>query len=74
MGVNPGLGGQEMLPNTLERLQTLKNLHKNFLLSIDGGVGESNIESLKQTGIDMLVSGSFVTMANNFEEQVNKLK
>ncbi len=74
MGVNPGLGGQEMLPNTIERLQTLKKLHKNFLLSIDGGVGEANIESLKQTGIDMLVSGSFVTMANNFEEQVNKLK
>ena len=76
MGVNPGWGGQEMLPNTIDRLNELAKLRKgaHYLISIDGGVNASTLEQIKKTNTDIIVSGSFVTMSDNFEDQINKLK
>ena len=74
MGVNPGFGGQKMIPETIKRLKALKKLNKNFVISIDGGVNEDNISEIKNTNIDMVVSGSFVTMTTDFEKQISKLK
>lgn len=76
MGVNPGRGGQEMLPNTIDRLNELYALRKDahYLISIDGGVNASTLEQIKKTNTDIIVSGSFVTMSDNFEDQINKLK
>ena len=76
MGVNPGKGGQEMLPNTVDRLNELAKLRKDnhYLISVDGGVNESTLDQIKKTHTDIIVSGSFVTMSDNFEDQINKLK
>ncbi len=76
MGVNPGWGGQEMLPKTLERIEKLIKLRdkNHFLISIDGGVNEETLPKIKKTKVDMIVSGSFVTMSLDFEKQINKLK
>ncbi len=76
MGVTPGWGGQEMLPNTIDRLKKIANLRKgnHFLISIDGGVNDKTIEEIKKTNTDIVVSGAFVTMNDDFEKQVNKLK
>ena len=76
MGVNPGRGGQEMLPNTIDRLNELAKLRKiaHYLISVDGGINESTLEKIKKTHPDIIVSGSFVTMSDNFEDQIKKLK
>ena len=75
MGVNPGRGGQEMLSSTIAKLNELKNLQKDssFVISVDGGVNDQNIKLLKEN-IDIAVSGSFITMEDNYEEMINKLR
>lgn len=64
MSVNPGFGGQSFIPSVLEKAKRLKLLIKaknpQCLIEVDGGVSDSNIELLKEAGVDIVVAGSFV--------------
>lgn len=73
MSVEPGMGGQVFIDNTYKRLNELNKLKKeyNFLIEIDGGINESNINNLD--GVDMAVVGSYITSSDNYQEQINKL-
>ncbi len=77
MSVNPGMGGQEFLPNSLDKIKTLKNLKElnnyNYQISVDGGVNLDNLELIKEAGTDIIVVGSFVTNYENFDQQINLL-
>jgi ribulose-phosphate 3-epimerase len=69
MSVNPGFGGQELIPNTFKKIDNLKNLCKtleaNPIIEVDGGINNSNIEELLDYGVDMLVIGSAITNSKN---------
>lgn len=62
MSVNPGFGGQSFIPNTLEKLQTVRQRIDasgyEIRLEIDGGVKADNIRSIKEAGADTFVAGS----------------
>ncbi len=76
MGVEPGKGGQELLKEALLKLDELNDLksNNNFFIALDGGINDQNINDLALIGVDIIISGSFVTMADNYQEQINKLK
>ena len=78
MGVEPGFGGQEFIPNTINKIKKLKqyilNNNYNTLISVDGGVNDTNSCDLINAGCDILVSGSFITNSNDYNKQINKLK
>lgn len=62
MTVNPGFGGQKMIPYCLEKVKKLKKIRdeKNltFKISVDGGINEKNAGEAVAAGSDILVSGS----------------
>lgn len=62
MSVNPGFGGQKLLPYCLEKVKVLKELREKngwkYLISVDGGVDSKNIKSVLDSGADIIVSGS----------------
>lgn len=64
MSVNPGFGGQKFIPSVLEKVKRLKALiekhNPSCLIEVDGGVGDKNIELLKEAGVDVVVAGSYV--------------
>lgn len=64
MGVNPGFGGQSLIPFTLEKIKELAELRENlglsFDISVDGGVKSSNHKDILKAGADLLVVGSDV--------------
>ncbi|MBI2283552.1 MAG: ribulose-phosphate 3-epimerase [Bacteroidetes bacterium] len=64
MSVNPGFGGQQFIPRTLDKIRTLKQLiterGANTLIEIDGGVTLENAPSILQAGADVLVAGNTV--------------
>ena len=76
MGVEPGKGGQELLKEALLKLDELNDLkiNNNFLIALDGGINDQNIDDIYNEKVDIIVSGSFVTMSDNYQEQLNKLK
>ena len=44
----------------------------NFKIEVDGGINEDTIKNV--LGVDIVVSGSYVCMSDNFEDAVNKLR
>lgn len=72
MSVEPGYGGQSYIDvsDKLEQLRKLQNNY-NFVIEVDGGINDTNIKSIDT---DIAVVGSFITSADNYQEQINKLK
>ena len=64
MGVNPGWGGQSLLPGTLPKIRRLRALldERGFAaeIEIDGGVNAENAAACAQAGAGVLVAGSAV--------------
>lgn len=77
MSVNPGRGGQAFLKESSLRLQELVKIRNNggfhFEVSVDGGINEETVCKVKDY-VDIVVSGSFICMNENFESQINKIK
>ena len=64
MTINPGWGGQQMIPEQLEKVQRIRRLLEGAGspadLMIDGGVKVGNIASCVAAGANVLVCGSSV--------------
>ena len=62
MTVNPGWGGQKLIPYTLEKVRELADIQReknlNYQISVDGGVNEETLSSVLEAGTDIVVSGS----------------
>lgn len=62
MTVNPGYGGQKLIPSCLKKVSELKRLREennyNYLISVDGGVNNDTLKSVIDAGSDVIVSGS----------------
>jgi ribulose-phosphate 3-epimerase len=78
MTVNPGYGGQNLLPFCLDKIGELKTLRTrrglDFLTSVDGGIGESTIEAVAAQGPEILVVGSAFFGAESPGDLVKNLK
>lgn len=64
MSVFAGFGGQKFIPETFERVKTLKaeiaRRNPSCKIEVDGGVGLSNAAQLSKAGVDIVVAGSSV--------------
>ena len=78
MSVEPGFSGQEFISNSLDRVSKLKQIIKNnnldIVMAIDGGINGSNASLVKKSGIDMVVSGSYVTNSLDYQDKINDLR
>lgn len=63
MGVNPGWGGQDLLPIAVEKIAAIKRIRPTLTVSVDGGVTPQNAPLLIRAGADILVAGSALTDA-----------
>lgn len=64
MSVEPGFGGQKLLPETYERLKKVRKMisgtKKPPLLEVDGGITLDNVKDILEAGADTIVAGSSV--------------
>ncbi|MFM7729757.1 MAG: ribulose-phosphate 3-epimerase, partial [Flavobacteriales bacterium] len=78
MSVNPGFGGQQFIPQTMNKLRDLAAMRKesgaSFLIQIDGGVNAQNAPELIEAGADVLVAGNFVFRSENPTQTIAQLK
>ncbi len=62
MTVEPGFGGQKLIPQCLEKVRELARLREelglSYKISVDGGVNAQTLDSVLQSGVDIVVSGS----------------
>lgn len=78
MSVNPGFGGQKFIPNTLKKIEQLREMitcnGASALIEVDGGVNPENAPLLQRAGADVLVAGSSVFKAADMIKAIQELK
>jgi len=78
MSVNPGFGGQQFIPQTIQKIIELKSLitqkNTNTLIQIDGGVTLLNAPEILAAGADVLVAGNTVFKSENPTQTIAALK
>lgn len=84
MTVNPGFGGQSFIPESLEKIRTVRqwlDINKlKTLLAVDGGVKVDNIETIAKAGANMFIIGSaiystpdYAATVQNFRKALSKV-
>lgn len=72
MTVEPGFGGQKLMPECLDKISELKRIREekgyDYEIEVDGGVGSGNIRQVMESGVDVVVAGSAVMGAEDIEK------
>jgi len=78
MSVEPGFGGQEFIPEVLDKVRAARRLvdggDLTVLVEIDGGINEDTIERAAAAGVDCFVAGSAVYGAADPAKTVAELR
>jgi ribulose-phosphate 3-epimerase len=77
MSVNPGFGGQQFIPFSLNKIRQLAELRQKlglaFRIEVDGGVAHDTVAQVVQAGADLLVAGNAVFGAGKPEQDARAL-
>lgn len=78
MTVEPGLGGQKLIPETVEKVRELKRyITENNLeldIEVDGGIKIDNIKMVEEAGANIFVAGTAIVNSENMEKTIDDLK
>lgn len=78
MTVNPGFGGQTLIPSCLEKARRLSRIREernlSFLISADGGLNMTNAGAAREAGVDVIVAGSAFFGAQDKAAAVRSLR
>jgi len=70
MSVNPGWGGQPFLPQSIEKIRTIRKIlddagKDDVPIAVDGGINERNARSIREAGAEILIAGSAIFKADD---------
>jgi len=78
MSVNPGFGGQDFIPNSLNKVKALRRMIRDrglsTLIEIDGGVKEQNIKNISDAGVDVFVAGSAIFKSPDYKKTIDRFR
>lgn len=78
MTVEPGKGGQKLIPETICKVKKLNEYIKEKNLEIDievdGGINVDNVNELTNAGANIIVSGSAIINSGNYGEYIKRMK
>lgn len=82
MSVNPGFGGQQFIPHTLEKLRQTRMMldayathsGRNILLEVDGGIKAENIANAARAGADTFVAGSAIFGKPDYRQAIDAMR
>ncbi len=78
MTVEPGFGGQKLIPGTLNKVRELMRMRESkglsYLLQVDGGINEDTASLAVAAGSDVLVAGSSVFSGGKIRDNLRALR
>ena len=78
MTVNPGYGGQKLIPEMVPKIKKLREMidsqNASCKIEIDGGVNWENASALVAAGVDVIVAGTLIFRESDRESAVARLK
>ncbi len=77
MSVNPGFGGQEFIPFSLDKIRQLTGMRREkglaFKIEVDGGIAHDTVAEVVKAGAELLVAGNAVFGAGAAERDAQSL-
>ena len=78
MTVEPGKGGQTLIPATIKKIKQLKKyIEENNIeidIEADGGINLATVDDVKGAGANILVAGTAILMAKDYKVIIDELK
>lgn len=78
MTVEPGFGGQKMMPETLVKVRQIREYAlkngKNIDIEVDGGLNAANVGMATEAGANVVVAGSAIFKAKKVRDVINKMR
>ena len=72
--VNPGFYGGKYLKTPLKKISEIKKENPKVKIIVDGGMNPSTVKGAVRAGADYIVSGSFITKAENPKERMKEME
>ena len=78
MTVEPGFGGQQLLPDTIKNIAAVRQLidksGRSILLEVDGGIRPENAKDVISAGANVLVAGSAIFKQDDYGAAIRALR
>ena len=78
MTVEPGFGGQKLIPHTIEKVRALRSYAKDngydLDIEVDGGIGVDNLGLLTSAGANVIVAGSSIFKAEDASKAIMQMR
>ena len=79
MSVHPGWGGQKFIPESLKKIEALREYAQKagkpqLDIQVDGGVTPENVKEVISAGANVIVAGSAVFRAPDMRAAIAKLR
>jgi ribulose-phosphate 3-epimerase len=74
MTVDPGEYGARFIPDTLKKVERLREIDKALLIEVDGGMSPENVRKAKKAGANNFASGSYILRSSDIEIAMKNLK
>jgi ribulose-phosphate 3-epimerase len=76
MTVNPGFGGQKLIPATLEKIRRLRAIMtgRNIRIEVDGGITAETAPMAIEAGASVLVAGSAIFAQQDYASAIRALR
>ena len=78
MSVEPGFGGQEFIPSTLDKVRRararLDEQGTPARLQVDGGLGPDNVAAVAAAGADTFVAGSAIFGTQDYRDTITAMR
>jgi ribulose-phosphate 3-epimerase len=74
MSINPGYGGQEFMPDAVDRIKTLRSaLPDEIHIQVDGGIDNDNVRSVYDAGATLIVAGTSIFAREDLPRSYRRL-
>lgn len=74
MTVNPGFGGQTLIPEVIDKITQVSHLYPNLTICVDGGIGIHNIHHIAEAGASHFVVGSALFSTPDYAKTLQELR
>lgn len=74
MSVEPGFGGQQFMPEVLQKIRTLRQMRPELMIQVDGGITPETARQCIEAGANNLVAGSTIFSAENRQAAIASLR
>ena len=78
MTVEPGFGGQKMIPETLTKVRAIRDFANargiDLNIEVDGGITTDNVSTVKKAGANVIVAGSAVFKSEDPASVISAIK